>query len=148
MAILSTQFSCAVLQKNEFDRNRKLWSESKITNYKMTINIDKTGHATPNGKFIITVRNGTAESIKMFDKPDVDLLQDSVIRFGRYSTIEGIFSFIENAENDKEKNNRSWARRITEYDAKFGYPKKVDLDQSGVSDDELYFEVIEFEILE
>lgn len=145
--ILATQFSCGTLRNIELERNRSLWNDSKITNYKMTIKIQKTGHATPNGKFIITVRNSVAESIKMFDKPDVDMMKDSVIRFGRYSTIEGIFSFIENAENDKEKNNNFWSRRTVEYDAKFGYPKLVDMDQSGVFDDELFFQVLEFEKL-
>ena len=103
IAILAAQFSCAALQKNELDRNRKLWSDSNIKNYKMTIKIQKTGHATPNGKFIITVRNGVAESVTPFDKPEMDMLKDSVIQFGRYDTIEGIFSFIESAEKDKEK---------------------------------------------
>ncbi len=144
-AVLVTQFACGQIRQMEFERNRNLWRDSKIENYKMTIKIQKTGHATPNGTFIITVRDRVAKSIKSVDfNPDVELA-DSEMRFGRYETIEDIFDFIESAEKDQQKNNNSWDRREIEYDAKFGYPKKVDLDQSGVLDDELYFEVLEFE---
>lgn len=146
-AILASQISCRQITQSELERNRSLWLEKRIENYKMTIKIEKTGHAAPNGKFSITVRGGIAKSIKPIDKPDLEML-DTQIQFGRYSTVEAIFSFIVNAEADKQKNNRSWSRRNIEYDAKLGYPKKVDLDQSGVMDDELYFEVLEFAIEE
>ncbi len=144
LAVLAAQFSCSQIRQMELERNRSLWRESKIENYKMTIEIQKTGHATPNGKFIITVRDRVAKSIRPIDKPDFEML-DTQIQFERYGTIEGVFSFIESAEKDKRENNRSWSRREIEYDAKLGYPKKVDLDQSGVFDDELFFEVLEFE---
>jgi hypothetical protein len=156
-AVFFTQISCGDLKeqtksdlkpnlprqtKSDLETNRDLWRKSEIENYKMTIKIDKTGHAAPNGKFIITVRGGVAESIVNFDKPDVDL-RDSILRFENYDTIEDIFSFIQSSETEQ-----NWDRHEIEYDAKSGYPKKVDLDQSGVMDDELYFEVLEFEILE
>lgn len=142
-AVLATQFSCSQMRQMELERNRSLWNESKIENYKMTIEIQKPGHATPNGKFIITVRDNVAKSIKPINKPDLEML-DTQIQFGRYSTIDGIFRFIENAG----LNSNSWSRQKIEYDAKLGYPKKVDLDKSGVLDDELYFEVLEFAIEE
>jgi len=147
-AVLATQFSCSQMRQMELERNRSLWHESKIKDYKMKVKIQKTGHATPNGKFIIIVRGGVAKSIKSVDfKPGLEML-DTEIQFGRYSTIGGIFSFIESAEKDNQKNNRGWSRREIEYDSKFGYPKKVDLDQSGVFDDELSFEVLEFEAID
>ena len=130
-------------QNSAIEKNRSLWRDSKISDYKMIVKINKTGHATPNGKFIIVVRGGVAKSIKPFDKPELEML-GTQIRFRGYDTIKGIFNFIESAE----KNNTFWDKREIEYDAKFGYPKKVNLDQSGVMDDELYFEVLGFEILE
>ena len=144
-AVLAAQISCSQIRQAELERSRSLWLEKRIENYKMKIKIQKTGHATPNGTFIITVRDNAAESIKPSDKPDLEML-DTQIRFERYSTIDAIFNFIESAEKDRQKNNNSWDRRVIEYDAKYGYPKKVDLDQSDVMDDELYFEVLEFEI--
>ncbi len=64
---------------------------------------------------------------------------DTEIRFTGYDTMEGIFGFIDNSECDICE---------IEYDWKLGYPKKVDLDQSGVFDDELRFEVLEFEAID
>lgn len=114
----------------------------------MTIEIQKTGHAAPNGTFIITVRGGAAKSIKSADfNPDAELI-DSNLRFGNYNTIEGIFAYIKSAENEKRESNGSFNRWKVEYDSKLGYPKIVDLDQSKYIDDELYFEVLEFAVEE
>lgn len=145
-AVLLTQFSCSELKneltKSDLEANRDLWLESKIKNYKMTIKIDKPGHATPSGKFIITVRDAVPVSIVSYDKPDVDL-RDSIVRFENYDTVDDIFNFIESSENEQ-----NWDRHEIEYDSKYGFPKKVDLDQAGVLDEELYFEVLEFEVLQ
>ncbi|MBA3633280.1 MAG: hypothetical protein H0W58_10815 [Acidobacteria bacterium] len=143
LAALTTQFSCGTLRQIELNSNRRLWRESKITNYRMTVDLQKTGHATPMGKFIITVRGGVAESIKLANNPEVDL-SNSVLKFGGYETIEDIFDYIESTENK----SRSWDKREIEYDSKLGYPKKVNLDKSGVLDDELFFQVLQFEVLE
>ncbi len=146
-AVLAAQLACSPIRKMELERNRGLWRASKIKNYKMTVKIQKTGHATPNGTFIITVRDRNAKSIKPINKPDVEML-DTEITFRGCSTIESIFGFIESAEKDREQNKRYWSRRKIEYDSKLGYPKIVDLDQSDLFDDELSFEVLEFEIYE
>lgn len=143
IVILAMQLSCGMSRQREFDSNRRLWRESKITNYRMTVDLQKTGHATPMGKFIITVRGGEAESIKAVGSPEKDL-KNGDIKFGRYDTIEKIFDYIENADNDKE----GWDTRIVEYDSKLGYPKKVSLDKARVFDEELFFQVLQFEALE
>lgn len=143
IAILITQFSCGILRQIELDRNRRLWRESKITNYKMTVDLQKTGHATPMGKFIITVRGGIAESIKSANNPQSDL-SNSVIKFGKYDTIEDIFEYVESVERE----TWDWEKREIEYDPKLGYPKKVNLDASRVFDEELFFQVLQFEVLE
>ncbi len=140
-AILATQFSCAALQKNEFERNRNLWRESGVKNYKMTVEIQKTGHATPMGRFVITIREGMAKSIK--NTNNLELIS-GILRFDGLKTLDDIFGYIERAEKD----TGTWGKRVIEYDEKLGYPKKVNLDKSGVLDDELYFEVLQFEILE
>ncbi len=137
-AVLATQFACSPIRQTVNIRNQVLWRWNKIENYKMTVKIQKTGHATPNGTFIITVRDRIAKSIRPIDKPDVEML-DTEIRFTGYDTMEGIFRHIENAECGKCE---------IEYDWKLGYPKKVDLDQPGVFDDELSFEVLEFEAID
>ncbi len=140
--ILIAQFSCAASQQNELIRNRQLWRESGIKNYRMTVDLQKTGHATPNGKFIITVRGGIADSIKLANDPQTDI-SDSVIKFGKYDTIEDIFEYIE----ELDKKTPDWEKRDVECDSKLGYPKKVNLDVRRVHDEELFFQVLQFEIL-
>lgn len=140
--ILATQFSCAKLQKNEFERNRNLWQESGVKNYKMTVDIKKTGHATPFGKFVITVREGVAPLVQTADNLKT---VSEYVKFEGLRTLDDIFRYIERMEKD---GGSFFDRREIEYDAKLGYPKKANLDNSGVLDDELSFQVLEFEILE
>lgn len=141
ISLLATQFSCAVLQKSEFERNRRLWRESNIKNYRMKVEVQKTGHATPMGKFVITVRDGMAKSIK--NENNLEIISGG-LRFDGLKTLDDIFGYIESAERD----TGTWSKRVAQYDSKLGYPKRVNLDKSGVLDDELYFEVLQFEILE
>lgn len=141
LLILITQFSCSSLRKYQLNSNRQLWRESGVKNYRMKVDLQKTGHANPMGKFIITVKNGAAESIKLANKPDSDVRNE---KFEKYETVEKIFAYIENSENvDWE-----WDVRTIEYDSKLGYPKKLHLDDYSSFDEEIFFEVLDFEILQ
>lgn len=105
----------------------------------MTVDLQKTGHATPMGKFIITVRGGVAESVTSATDPDFVL---SKKMFENYDTMEKIFKIIEKEEWGLFKTFE------TEYDSKLGYPKRINIDDHGSIDDEFFFEVLQFEILE
>ncbi len=106
ISLLTIQFSCATLQKSEFERNHKLWRESNIKNYKMTVEVQKTGHATPMGKFIITVRDGVAKSIQLENLEPVS----ENVRFGSYVTIDAMFGCIESAVKD----TGTWHKRVAQ----------------------------------
>jgi len=140
--ILAAQFSCGIFRESpevELERNRKLWRESKITNYRMTVDLRKSGHAGPRGTFIFTVRRGAAESVAAA-KPE---LTDSSEDVEQYDTIEKLFQIIESAAK-----RRPGILEI-EYEPQLGYPRKLDLDyKSFVSDDELYFQILQIENLE
>lgn len=140
LAILMMQISCGTLARTNFERNRKLWRDSGTVNYRIKIYINKTGHATPNGKFTITVRGGKAESIKREDNSPVDM---NTARFWDYDTLDDIFDFIERGTKDAPY------KFEVEYDKQLGYPKKLDLDpKQRTLDDELFFQVLEFEVIE
>lgn len=142
--VLAGQFPCGTAGRTEHGRHRSLWNESRITDYRMTVDLQKPGHATPMGKFIVTVRGGKIESIRSVNKPDVELSGGkSTLKFGPYVTIDEVFGFIERMESE----NSSWNKREIEYDPRLGYPKKVNLDAAGVMDEELLFHVLEFETL-
>lgn len=142
ITVLVIQTSCVVAQfsdKQELAKNRLLWKESGVKSYRMTVDLQKTGHATPMGKFIITVCQGTAVSIRTVDENRL-IFNDRM--FDRYDTIENIFDYIE----IEIKESKSWHIKDIEYDSKLGYPKKVNFDSPGV-DDEFSFDVLNFEVL-
>lgn len=131
--------SCSALNWAEIERNRRLWHASGIVNYRMTVDVQKTGHAMPMGKFIIEVRDRKAVSIKLASDPTRDAMTE---RFSRYDTIDDIFDIIETAGVMRPD------KMDIEYDAKLGYPKKLNLDPDvSVMDDELFFQVLQFEAL-
>jgi hypothetical protein len=131
--------SCSRVDNGAIERNRRLWHESGIVNYRMTVDVQKTGHAMPMGKFIIEVRNREAVSIKLASDPTRDATAE---RFSLYDTIDDIFERIETAAVQRPD------KMDVEYDAKLGYPKKLNLDpNTSAMDDELFFQVLEFEAL-
>lgn len=122
------------------EENRKRWQDSGVKNYKMTVEIQKPGHATPMGKFIITVRNGVLESTQFAS--DLKPVPDQV-RFGSYKTVDQIFDYAA----AMLKQDAKWSRKVMEFDPKLGYPKRVDLNIQGSLDEEIFIEVLEFEEL-
>ncbi len=140
-AALLSQFSCtAFFGKNSLDKNRSLWSESKIPNYRMTMEIRKTGHATPSGFALVEVRDGKAVSASPAPGLQNGCWNDNC---AKYDTVEKIFAIIENAlkQNPDEL--------ITEYDAKYGYPKHLRMDIARTTfDDELMIKIRQLEIIE
>lgn len=141
MLILAIQFSCVMRQiaKSKLERNRRLWHESKITDYKMTTKVFESGHATPSGTRIIEVRGGNAISIKLADTGVVDNSE----KWKAYDTVEKIFGVIERAIG---KNPQTLD---VEYDERLGYPKKLRLEISfSATDDELAVDILKIESLE
>jgi hypothetical protein len=162
-ALLVLQFSCALAQQNasnysisqdnqidlaqseskaiesEFEANRRLWSEGKITNYRITVEAFQNGLYIPRRPVIIDVRDGQVVSIK--PAPSSEQI-GGLEPYKFYDTIEKIFDRIEQAEKQR-------ADKIeVEYDSKLGYPKNLRIDQrlSG-ADDELLLRILKFEIL-
>lgn len=89
----------------------------------------------------ITVKNGEAISMKTFETEKRTVEVESYKRFGN-NTIEMMFQKIELAEKQKAD------KLEVKYDAKYGYPKGINIDVSfGVIDDESYVKVEKFEAI-
>ena len=140
LAALLPQISCAVFSdKAALEKNRRLWSESKISNYRMTTEIRKTGHRAPSGFALIEVR----------DQRAVSIMPAPGMQFGcamggceRYDTVEKIFAIIEDALKQSPE------EFIAEYDSQYGYPKVLKLDVARTTlDDELTVKILQFEVL-
>lgn len=121
-----------------YEQNRNLWRKSKIANYKMTLNLRKSGHEGPRGVYAVTVQDGVVTSITIPNPELTDASQEA----REYATIERLFSLIEASIKLKPDSLK------IEYDPQYGYPKKMDLDRyRDGNDDEFWFEISEFEAL-
>ncbi len=144
LVILTTQFSCS-LQNSELKHNQNLrlenqtlWRESKINNYRMTVNVQQPGHNTPMGFVSIEVREGILVSVK----PAKPYFSGSLDKCHDCGTIEYIFEIIERAEQQAEKLE-------VVYETKLGYPISINIDyDSKKYDDELSLRIVEFEVLQ
>jgi hypothetical protein len=101
-------------ESNKFEKNRKLWAESKISNYNMTVNIITITQNETAGPVLIKVRAGKPISIELLTKSD----NRSVEPYNNYDTIEKIF---DNIEEKIEKGDRI----TVEYNKKLGYPVSI-----------------------
>jgi hypothetical protein len=142
LAALLSQFSCkSFSDKTAFEKNRRLWHESKISNYRMTMEIMKTGHRTPMGTAVFEVRDGKMVS----GTPSPTGLQFACGTGScePYDSVEKIFGIIEDAIR------RNPDRLKVEYDEKYGYPKSLVLDfNARAMDDELSVKILQFEVLQ
>jgi hypothetical protein len=150
------QSSCGFSHVTGIDvaANRAKWRASGITDYRMRVSIQKTGHGTPMGTYVIRVRDGQVVSIHMngpstprssdaAPEPEKIITDDMFLRrFGPYDTIEDYFHIIETAGAMPHILE-------TEFDPVMGYPKLLHLDPSSEAiDDELMVRVLELEKIE
>lgn len=141
LAALFLQFSCTTIFGGfSLTKNRNLWKESKIRNYRMTMEIRKTGHATPSGFAVVEVRDGKAVSINPAPGLQMGCWNNNC---SRYETVEQIFAIIEDAQKQSPE------ELITEYDAQYGYPTHVRMDiAKRTFDDELMIKIMQLEVIE
>jgi len=122
----------------EFERNRELWTSKNIQHYKMIIGAEGFMINFPE-EVLIEVRGRRAGPIKSLSKTGknfTDVYKD-------YDTVENLFSFV-----DSQRKRGAKYLQVT-YDAGFGYPARIEVDQDGHrgNDDELLLEVKDFEIV-
>ena len=131
------QISCASSLSSGLEKNRRIWNESKIDDYRMKVKIMKTGHATPMGVVAIEVRDGKPVSTTWAEGRSTG---QPVQNCHPYDTIPEIFGLIDDAEkHDPEELEVS-------YDPTLGYPVRLKMDPRRTTmDDELSWEVLQFE---
>lgn len=127
-----------VINESSLEKNRRLWRESKIDNYRLffenmgwTMNVI----AVP---FIAEVKKGEVVSIEIIGSKKYN----NHPNFKEYCTVEKMFEQIQFAEKSNYK------KIEVEYDAKLGFPKRVLLDEPKTSDEEVSWEVSKIEIIE
>jgi hypothetical protein len=123
----------------ELERNRRLWRDKHILNYKMTITVSVGGMTPLANPVSIEVRKGNFISIEPTLKSDdrsIEIHKD-------YETVEKMFGKIQKGLDEK-------AEVEVDYDKEFGYPKKILLDYAvGYGEDAWNsVEIEKFEIIE
>lgn len=128
-----------VFDQAQFERNRELWTEKNVRNYRMVIG---AWGFKPNysEQVLIEVRNGTSASI--------DVLWDSgggpAGATRPFDSVEKVFEFV------FDQSRRSPQRFEVKYDREFGYPTSVEIDQDGEQGNQapIRFRIKRMEIIE
>ena len=155
LAVLLFQPSCSFVSRlsgNDIASNREKWRASGIRDYKMFAVIQKTGHMTPMGTYLITVRDGKTESVfsgaSPFGNPDPPVPtrrlenEDFLSRLGPFDSIDDYFDYIEReSKGDPEIFE-------TKFHPTLGYPTYINLDpRKTTNDDELLVKVLSLDAL-
>ncbi|MEH2047790.1 DUF6174 domain-containing protein [Nostoc sp.] len=116
--------------------NKLLWERANIYNYRITVSNSCFCIPDARGPVVIQVRNGQTTSITSVatGKPVNPQF------FQKYDTIPELFNVIQDAIKRKASN------LDVEYNAKFGYPTKINIDyDSQIADEEIFLTIENFQ---
>jgi len=142
--------------ETELEKNERIWRESNIKNYKMTLEARIADALyTTLSPVEIEIRESRAVSIKHLAKDEKSIsMEEAKNNFGLMmyerhgiNTIEGMFERINQAEAGKTSEGFRTTLIKVEYDSKLGYPVKIDFDRAA-TDSSLSLQVRKFEIIE
>lgn len=137
VVLFAAQLSCS---SADVKSSRDRWNAAGITNYKMKLKVEKTGHAGPMGALFVYVRNGDEVSRMRINE---EWLGGDVDKCAAFDTVPEMFDIIERVEKDKHD-----VLNVT-YDSTLGYPAKAVIDpNSRALDDELTWEILSLERIE
>lgn len=146
----------AIPNETELERNRRLWTESNIKNYKITLeSAIADALYTTLSPVEIEVREGKAVSIKHLAKDEKSVsMEEAKNNYGlmlyerrKIDTVEGMFDLIKRAEEGKTANGFKTILLEVEYNSKYGYPTKIKYDVAA-TDSYISLQVKKFEIIE
>lgn len=118
--------------------NKRLWERANIYNYRITVSNSCFCIPDARGPVVIRVRNGQPTSITSVATGQPVNPQF----FQKYDTIPELFNVIQDAIKRKASN------LDVEYNAKFGYPTKINIDyDSRIADEEIFLTIENFQEL-
>ena len=136
-----------IVLDEQMEKNRKLWSASKISDYKFKLEVYETGLTGLFTDVEIKVRSGKAVDFNFNgNNQNTNNLEDML---APYDTIEKLFVLIQ----DKFKKKQEYldtgkplvGRFNVSYDQKTGFPTEIKYNPfSGATDGDLYIKVKEF----
>ncbi|MDZ7970617.1 MAG: DUF6174 domain-containing protein [Nostoc sp. DedSLP03] len=118
--------------------NKRLWEQANISNYSITVSNSCFCIPDARGPVVIRVRNGqpiSVTSVATGQPVNPEFFQ-------KYDTIPELFNVIQDAINRKAFN------LDVEYNAKLGYPTKINIDyNSQIADEEIFLTIENFQEL-
>lgn len=119
-------------------RNTRLWNVQNLVNYRYTLTRSCFCVSEARGPVVIEVRAGNTVSVTSVATGQP---VDSQL-FNQYDTVPKLFNVIRDATA------RNAASLVTDYDAKTGYPKSINIDYDyQQADEELRLTVEDFQVL-
>jgi uncharacterized NAD(P)/FAD-binding protein YdhS len=153
----TTNTNKSIIQnETELEHNERIWQQSKITNYKITVeSAIADALYTTLSPVEIEVREGKAVSIRHLAKDGKFIPMEEVKNtYGlmlyerrEVDTIEGMFNLVKQAEEGKTGKAPHTSLLEVEYDTKFGYPASIKFNRAS-TDSSIFLRIRKLEIIE
>ena len=134
--------ACGSVPSNEFDQNVTKWNDANISHYRMQVGVScfcPFGDINP-----ITVEVKDGQIVSMVGANGAEVLDTDPVyaSLSQYGNVDSLFTWLGQALADADKIEVS-------YDATYGFPNNVAVDYiAEATDDEIWIEVSNFEVLE
>jgi hypothetical protein len=132
--------ACTAAPKSELSRKRATWDSAHITNYRFSLFIGCFCVFRDRMPLLVEVRDGEVVSMTYSDGAVVPETERDF--FNRFATIDKIFAELESGQASKADEVK-----VT-YDATYGFPDQVNVDQiKNAMDDEYSLQISDFQVL-
>jgi hypothetical protein len=135
--------ACSAGASGELDQNIQKWEQANVSHYRYTLFVSCFCAFMEDMPLTIEVKDDQVVSITRADGSLVEPGDPSLEIYTSYSTIDNIFSKLQADINGGAD------EVIVTYDATYGYPVTIAIDYiKDAIDDEISFEISNFEVLE
>jgi hypothetical protein len=135
--------ACTAGAPSEFERNAAKWNDAGVSHYRFSLFIGCFCPFAQDMPLIIEVKDGKMVSITRFDGTPIETTDPAYEIYTSYATIDLIFLKLEEALSGEAEGV------IVAYDSVYGYPANIAIDYiKEAIDDELSFQISNFEVLE
>jgi hypothetical protein len=134
--------ACTAGASSEYDQNLEKWKQANISHYRYTLSISCFCPFSQDMPLTIEVQNNEVVSISKADGTMVESSDPAYETYTSYATLDRIFVELQAAITEADE------VQVT-YDATYGFPLTIAIDQiKEATDDELWLEISNFEVLE
>ncbi|GAB4497696.1 MAG: hypothetical protein OHK003_07170 [Anaerolineales bacterium] len=142
LMFMLTLLLAACSAQTEYDQNLAKWQSADVTHYRFNLVIACFCPFYQDMPLTIEVKDGEVISISRADGTLVEPADPNYQYYEKYATIDRLFAELKSEMADADE-------VIVTYDAQFGFPADVSIDQIKLAmDDELALRVTNFEVLQ